>query len=137
MKLLCLLGLGVYATLSVMDYRLTYTLVEGTGGAVFEGNPIAASWLELYGWRGLALFKVGMVVLFVGMCLFIAARRPRTAAVVIAMGCAALLVVTNYSRRLIDEHRTNYPEIDLVSVDELADADAGPSRSVLLFQPDR
>lgn len=117
MKLVCLLGLGLYAALSVTDFRLTYTLIEGTGGVVFEGNPIAASWLEQYGWRGLAAYKIVTVSLFVSTCVYIASRRPRTAAVVIALGCVVLLAVTSYSRRLIEAHKTEYPGIDYVSAD--------------------
>lgn len=100
-RTLCFLGLGLYAVLSALDFSLTHTLIEGSAGAAVESNPVAAVWLEQYGWVGLAAYKVGMVVVFLAAVGLLVPRRPRAAVGLIAVGCSALLGVTTYSQGLI------------------------------------
>lgn len=113
-KLICLLGLGVYCILSVVDYVFTFALIHLSGGTAYESNPVAAACLERHGWNGLAAFKVGGVCVFVVAVGLLASRRPQIAAGVAALGCAVLLTVTTYSHRLIVETRA-----------EIATRDAG------------
>jgi len=94
-------ALAVFAALSVTDFAQTYTLIQTGGGRVYEANPVAAAWLERYGWTGLAAFKAGCVAVLVGAVLLLGARSRRAAAAVTALGCAALLAVTLHSRELL------------------------------------
>jgi len=54
-KRLALLGLGFYAVLSVVDFVFTFALIRLSGGAAYEANPVAAAWLDRFGWPGLAV----------------------------------------------------------------------------------
>ncbi len=104
-KLIVWSGLGLYALLSVVDWMLTFALLRINNLAV-ESNPLAAAWLDRYGWRGLALFKAVGVGVFAVTVLLLLRRRPAVAAGVVTLGCAVLLMVTTYSHRLICEsHR--------------------------------
>lgn len=100
-KLFCLAGLGLYVALSVVDFTLTFTLIEGSGGRAFEANPVAAVWLEEHGWAGLAAYKAAGVLVFLGTIVLLVRRRPRIAAGLVAIGCSVLIGVTTYSRGLI------------------------------------
>lgn len=100
-KLFCLVGLGFYTALSVLDFLLTQSLIEGSGGEAFEANPIAAVWLEKHGWLGLAAFKAAGVLVFLGTIVLLVRRRPRVAAGLVALGCSVLIGVTTYSGRLM------------------------------------
>ncbi len=98
-----LAGLALFAVLSVTDFIQTFALISGGDGQVYEANPVAALWLERYGWHGLAVFKAGTVFLFVAAAVLLVRRHPRAGAGVVALGCAALLLVTNYSGQLLAE----------------------------------
>ena len=105
LKCFCWSGLGLYAILSVADWMLTFALLSAHPGAV-ESNPLAAACLEQHGWDGLALYKLGGVVVFTAAVVLIIRRRPRVAAGVVALGCSVLLWVTTYSHSLLcDAHR--------------------------------
>src|SRR5262245_6912450 len=96
LKTHCWIGLGRYAALSVADLLLTRTLLTANTDA-FESNPVAALWLEQYGWIGLAVFKAASVVVFAGAVLLLLSRRPAVAAGVVSLGCGVLMWVTTYS----------------------------------------
>ena len=100
-KRFCVAGLVLYVVLGATDLALTVAIVrEGVG---YEANPVAAAWLDRHGWEGLAAFKLLSAAVF-GMAVgVIVRRRPRTAAVLVALGCAALLAVVVHSRRMLDE----------------------------------
>jgi hypothetical protein len=99
------LGLGFYALLSATDWLFTFALLRAHPGAI-EANPLAAACLDRYGWTGLALFKTGGVLVFVGAVFLLARRRPVVAATLTAGGCAVLLAVTVYTHGLLCEaHR--------------------------------
>jgi hypothetical protein len=93
--------LAVFVALSAADFTQTYALIHTGDGAVYEANPVAAPWLERYGWHGLALYKVAAVLVVAGVVVVLAGRSRRAAAGVVGLGCAALLAVTLYSRDLI------------------------------------
>ena len=103
-------GVGVYALLSATDWLLTFSLLRAYPTAI-EANPLAAACLEQYGWNGLALYKFGGVVGFVGAVFLLARRRPSVAAGVVAVGCAVLLTVTVYTHSLICESDREEQEI--------------------------
>lgn len=109
LKVAVWLGLGVYALLSATDWLMTYALLRMHPGAV-EANPLAAACLDLYGWNGLALYKVGGVLVFLGAIALLLPRRPKVAALVTAGGCAVLLAVTIYTHGLIREAHRDRPE---------------------------
>jgi hypothetical protein len=91
------LKLGLFALLSLMDLGMTWLLLEGSNGHVFEGNPIAAWWLAELGWAGLVAFKLGLVVLIAGLVWTITARCPRAAGHFLTFACAAVAVVLIHS----------------------------------------
>lgn len=96
----CLYGLVVFALLSVVDFVTTAALLLTKPGG-YEANPVAAAWLDRYGWRGLAGFKslsVLVVLLALGM---VCRRRPKAGAAAVTVACAALLAVAVYSRHLM------------------------------------
>lgn len=97
---LSLLGLVVFTLLSISDFVLTFALILSKRGA-YESNPVAAAWLEKYGWRGLAGFKslsALVVMIALGMVCW---KRPRFGAWAVFVACAAMLAVAVYSRHLM------------------------------------
>jgi hypothetical protein len=118
-------GLGLYALLSVADFKLTHTLLTADEGA-YESNPVAGVWLERYGWAGLAAFKAASVVVFAGALVVVARRRPRVAAGVVTLGCAVLVSVTAYSHGLIRASRAEAAE---------ATAPTGPVPVLVAYVP--
>jgi Domain of unknown function (DUF5658) len=100
LKIYCWAGLSLYVLLSVADLMLTRALLQ-TNGEAYESNPAAAACLELHGWSGLALYKTGGVLIFVGSIYLLARRRPAVGAVVVTIGCGVLLFVTTYTHSLI------------------------------------
>jgi hypothetical protein len=104
--------LAVFAALSATDFVQTYTHIRTGGGRVYEANPVAAAWLEWYGWSGLAAFKAGCVVVLVGTVILLAGRSRRTATAVAGLGCAALLAVTLYSHDLLAAPANHDPADD-------------------------
>jgi hypothetical protein len=106
-----LAGLALFALLSLTDFVQTYALISDGEGGVYEANPVAGAWLERHGWGGLAAFKVGAVAVFIGAAALLLIRRPKAGAGVMALGCAALFLVTVYSSQLIastTSGETNY-----------------------------
>jgi hypothetical protein len=102
-KTYCLVGLVLCAVLSVIDLVETWILISASGGAVVEGNPIAALWLAHYGWGGLTLFKAGSVIIFTGSVAGLIRYRPRVGAWVVTFATVTLLLVTSYSLQLLTE----------------------------------
>lgn len=97
---LSLLGLAAFAALSLTDFVLTFALILTKPGA-YESNPVAAAWLEKYGWRGLAGFKslsALVVLIALGMVCW---KRPRFGAWAVLAACLAMLAVAVYSRDLM------------------------------------
>lgn len=102
-KSVCLLGLLLFAGLSTVDYVQTYALIRHADATMYEANPVAAAWLDGYGWRGLAIFKAGSIALFIGATAILAYRRPRVGIAVIGAACLVLLLVTVRSRVLLQQ----------------------------------
>ena len=113
-------ALAVFVALSATDFVQTYALIYDHGGTVYESNPVAGRWLERYGWRGLAAYKIGAVLVVAGVVVVLAGRNRGAATGVATIGCAALLAVTLYSRDLI----ANGPRPEVMSEEEVA-AEAG------------
>jgi hypothetical protein len=104
-KVLCLLGLGLYVALSVTDFILTFALVKLSDGIAYEANPIAASFLDSHGWGGLAVYKAALVAVFVGSVVVVMRRKKVVGALLAVYGCALLSGVVFYSQQLIGEAR--------------------------------
>jgi hypothetical protein len=90
----------LFVALSVADLGLTWLLIQGSSGAVYESNPVAGWSLQQGGWLGLAAFKVVQVIVVVGLGLFIARWRPRLGGWVLSGGCAVMACVVVYSLAL-------------------------------------
>jgi hypothetical protein len=91
--------LGFFLLLSILDLLLTLHLIGGST-QVYESNPIARWFFDLYGWLGLTAFKVILVSLVLSLIVIIYRNRPRTARRLLAFGCAALVLVVAYSGTL-------------------------------------
>jgi hypothetical protein len=100
-KRVCVLTLVLFVTLSACDFLFTYLLVEGSDGAVYEANPVAASWLADHGWVGLAAFKALAVCVVIGAVVLIVRRKPAVGVAVACAACLATAVVNLHSHRLL------------------------------------
>jgi hypothetical protein len=100
-KRVSIAGLVVYAVLSVTDFVQTYALIESTGGVVYEANPVAAGWLDQYGWTGLAVYKAAAVLLVVGTIGLLVRRRPPAAVALTVAACLAVGFVTLRSHHYV------------------------------------
>jgi hypothetical protein len=105
-------ALAVFALLSVADFALTRQLLHGAGGA-YEANPTARWVLERHGWSGLAIFKLGAVLLAASVTALVYYFRPRAGARLMAFGCAVLTLVVGYSGVLLAAHHTSLGEPDI------------------------
>jgi hypothetical protein len=94
--------LWLFAAMNLSDLVLTWFLLNRNGGA-YERNPVAAWWLEHFGWPGLVGFKAAVAVMAALAVIFIARRNLLAAGSVLAFACAALLGVLIYSSMLVPE----------------------------------
>jgi hypothetical protein len=94
------LRLTLYAVLSAADLGLTYALIRQGEGDVYESNPIAEAWLSSYGWVGLAVFKLVIVLIVAAVAAFVSLSRPRTGGHILTFACLAVAVVVGYSVHL-------------------------------------
>jgi hypothetical protein len=106
-KRVCILTLALFVALSACDFALTYLLVEGSGGEVYEANPVAAPWLADHGWMGLAAFKLTAVLVVIGAVGLIARRKPAIGVAVACAACLATAVVNLHSHRLLAAAETS------------------------------
>lgn len=91
----------LFVTLSLADFVLTWMLLTRGQGRVYEGNPVAQSWLALYGWAGLFVFKAGIVLIVICSTYLIGRYRPRLAGLVLGFGCCTVAIVVGYSYYLV------------------------------------
>jgi hypothetical protein len=91
---------ALFALLSLADLALTCCLLSGSGGRIYEANPLASWWLARHGLAGLACWKGATVLLVLGLVAVIARHRPRAAGSVLSLGCACLLLVVAHSAAL-------------------------------------
>jgi hypothetical protein len=91
----------LFAALSLTDLALTRLLLWRGGGLACESNPVAAWWLERFGWAGLAGFKVAIVLLVGALTAVVSWHHPRAGRRLLAFGCSALLAVVLYSASLV------------------------------------
>ena len=102
-KTFCLLALGLYALLSIVDFVLTFALLQLSDGLAFESNPFAAACLDRHGWCGLAVYKALFVFIFIGTVAFVTMRKKWVGAALAVYGCAVLVSVVMYSLQQIGE----------------------------------
>ncbi len=87
-----------FIVLSAADLLLTWWLLKGSGGQVYEANPVASPWLQKYGFYGLAFYKGGLVFMILALVLVIEyLQRPRAAVRILDFGCVSLSLVLCYS----------------------------------------
>lgn len=92
--------LTLYGVLSVADLGLTYALIQQGNGEVYESNPIAEAWLSSYGWTGLALYKLVIILIVAAVAAFVSLSRPRTGGHILSFACLAVALVVSYSIHL-------------------------------------
>jgi Domain of unknown function (DUF5658) len=100
-KRFCILTLVLFVTLSACDFLFTYLLVEGSGGEVYEANPVAATWLADHGWVGLAAYKAAAVFVVIGAVALIVRRKPAIGVAVACAACLATAAVNLHSHKLL------------------------------------
>jgi hypothetical protein len=93
--------LFVFAALSLADLGLTAFLLQRGEGRAYESNPVAAWWLERFGWAGLAGFKTALVLLAAAAALLVSRRRPQVGGRIITFACSVLSAVVLYSACLV------------------------------------
>jgi hypothetical protein len=109
----------LFALLSLSDLGLTCYLLCAGSGTVYESNPIAAWWLERFGWLGLAAFKVVMATVAGVLGILVFLRRPRAGNQLLVLGCAVLAAVVLYSGYLCDTLRRQPAGLDPVEAAQL------------------
>jgi hypothetical protein len=87
----------LFSLLSLADLVLTCRLLQGGGGQVYEGNPVADWWLAAFGWTGLVSFKILTVLLAGGLATAISVHRPALGGKVLTFACTAVTGVLIYS----------------------------------------
>lgn len=87
----------VFNLLSVADFFLTWQLLRKGGGQVYESNPVANAWLTSYGWIGLLVFKIAMVLLIGSIAVIVSFYRPRTSDRILMFACLVTAGVVVYS----------------------------------------
>jgi Domain of unknown function (DUF5658) len=92
-----LLRLGIFATLSIIDLALTYRLIRVGGGYIYESNPFANEWLQRFGWRGLAVYKIMAMALVAIIAIYVSVSRPRVGSRLLNFACLMVCVVVVYS----------------------------------------
>jgi hypothetical protein len=92
--------LTLYTLLSLADLALTYALIQQGGGEVYESNPIAEAWLSSYGWTGLALYKLVIILVVGAVAAYVSLSHPRTGGHILTFACLAVAVVVTYSVHL-------------------------------------
>jgi hypothetical protein len=102
LRIACWIGLGCYIALSATDLFYTTTLLRVNPEA-YEANPFAAACIEQHGFRGLAAFKAGGVIAFIGAVVLLLRRRPALGAGVVALGCGVLVWVVMHSHELVQQ----------------------------------
>lgn len=93
----------VFALLSLLDLIETWLLLNPSGGRfrIVEGNPVAAAWLNRFGWKGLVVFKASAMVLLAVVAVLIWLHRPRFGRWVLTLACLLVGLVALYSYRLL------------------------------------
>jgi hypothetical protein len=99
--------LALYTLLSVADLGLTYALIQHGEGDVYESNPIAEAWLSSYGWTGLALYKLVIILIVGAAAAFVSVSRPRTGGHILTFACLAVAAVVSYSIHLSFSEQLN------------------------------
>jgi hypothetical protein len=94
------IGLIIFTTLSLIDLVQTWVLIDEHAGRIYEGNPLARHLLEHYGWQGLIVFKILVILTVITAVGLLMRYSPGTSALVTIFGCLVLLAVTFYSRQL-------------------------------------
>jgi hypothetical protein len=93
--------LVLFAFLSLADLILTWQLLQLSGGRIYESNPIANIFLTNFGWLGLVIFKLEIVVLVEFLAVLISRYRPAIGGRILAFGCLTLTAVVLYSSSLL------------------------------------
>src|SRR5438045_2857394 len=57
---------AAFITLSVLDFLLTRHLLNRPGSLIYEANPIAAHLLAVFGWTGMACYKLACLAVVLG-----------------------------------------------------------------------
>jgi hypothetical protein len=86
-----------FVLLSLADLFLTWLLVSGSDGEVYESNPVAGFCLNLFGWLGLGVYKFLSVTLVSTLVLIISRSRPRAGGRILVFACVSLTAVVLYS----------------------------------------
>ena len=92
-----LLALSFFVVLSVADLVITKILLQQSGGAIYEANPLADLIIQNLGWGALTFFKFGMVSMVSAIVIYVAYYQPKTARRLLLFGCMLMTGVVGYS----------------------------------------
>lgn len=101
-----------FVALSLLDFALTWRLLEGPGAQCYEANPLAAAVLDHAGWWGLGAYKMACAGIVLAVVAFVARRRPRLARGLLKVGCPVLAVVVGYSGYLLAADPTALSDLE-------------------------
>jgi hypothetical protein len=87
----------LFTVLSGADLFLTWRLLSQRGSPVYESNPLAAWFLDQFGWTGLTVFKAAAVMTVLTATAVLCRRSPRAGVRVLTFGCTVLSGVVVYS----------------------------------------
>ncbi len=93
--------LAAFLVLSLADLILTKMLLEQSGGAIYEANPLADLIIQQLGWGALTFFKLGMVGMVASIIIYIACHQPATARKLVSFACVLMSGVVGYSTYLV------------------------------------
>jgi hypothetical protein len=96
-----LMGMMMFASLSIADLLLTRVLLENSNFMIYEANPVADWILQNHGWSGLTAFKLTAVMMVSAIIFYIGYFRPATAKRLLAFACVLMSGVVIYSSYLV------------------------------------
>lgn len=99
-----------FVLVSLLDIVFTWLALrfsaEGrTRGTFFESNPVAGWVLAQWGIQGMAVFKLSLTALVVGIAVFVGITHPRAARSLLIGGILTVGAVVAYTVRLLFLHR--------------------------------
>jgi hypothetical protein len=96
-----MLLIGCLVALQLLDFTLTWLLLNRPGGDVVEANPFANSVLEQHGWLGLGLFKAAVAGVALAAAWLVWRARPAVGRLLLGGMALLMLGVVGYSGALM------------------------------------
>ncbi len=98
---------AIFILVNVLDFVTTYYMLmhrEMGEGNFYESNPIARYFLDLWGVKGLLMFKMAVVAFVCVIAQIVATKRVASARFLLVVGTIVVSYVVVYSWRLFLHH---------------------------------